>query len=141
MKNLFSKLNFKGQERIAIINAEESFTLSRQHELKDVRIDKEIDQRYPYEFMIIFVRKIAEVKKLTPMVLHNLKADGILWFCYPKMSSKKYSSDINRDHGWDALNESGFYGIRIVAVDDDWSALRFRNRKFIKSTSGGLPGK
>jgi hypothetical protein len=63
-------------------------------------------------------------------------ADGVLWFCYPKKTSKKYSSDIDRDHGWKVLNDSGFYGIRLVAVDENWSALRFRNKKYIKSTSG-----
>ena len=31
------------------------------------------------------------------------------------------------------LNDSGFHGIRIVSIDNDWSALRFRNVKYIKS--------
>ncbi len=141
MKSLFTRLNFKGQDRIAIINAEEDFTFTQSDELRDIQIDTEIDQRYPYEFMIIFVKKVTEVKKLAPLALHNLKVDGILWFCYPKKTSKKYSSNINRDHGWESLNECGFYGIRIVSVDDNWSAMRFRNIKFIKSTSGRFPGK
>ena len=71
-----------------------------------------------------------------PMILHNLMADGILWFCYPKKTSKKYKSDIDRDHGWEPLNDSGLHGIRLVAIDNDWSALRFRNKKYIKSISG-----
>jgi hypothetical protein len=62
-------------------------------------------------------------------------ADGVIWFCYPKKSSKKYSSGIDRDHGWKVLNDSGFHGVRLIAVDTDWSALRFRNKKYIKSTS------
>ena len=73
-----------------------------------------------------------------PMILHNLMADGILWFCYPKKTSKKYKSDIDRDHGWSPLNNSGLHGIRMVAIDNDWSALRFRNIKYIKSISGRL---
>jgi hypothetical protein len=141
MKSLFTRLNFKDQDRIAIINAEEDFTFAQSNELRDIQIDTEIDQRYPYEFIIIFVKKVAEVKKLAPLALHNLKVDGILWFCYPKKTSKKYSSNINCDHGWESLNECGFYGIRIVSVDDNWSAMRFRNIKFIKSTSNRFPGK
>ena len=50
-----------------------------------------------------------------------------------------YKSDIDRDHGWKTLNDAGFYGIRLVAIDNDWSALRFRSIKFIKSTSGRFP--
>ncbi len=136
MKNLLGKLNYKGQERIAVINAEESFIISLSIELKDVKIDKKIDSRYPYDFIIIFVKSVSEVEFLTPFALHNLMADGVLWFCYPKKTSKKFSSDIDRDHGWKALNDSGLHGIRMVAIDADWSAMRFRNIKFIKSASG-----
>ncbi|HUU99684.1 MAG TPA: hypothetical protein VMW32_01860 [Bacteroidales bacterium] len=139
MKNLLDKLNYKRQTRIAVINTEETSELIKSPELKDIRIDTEIDQRYPYEFMIFFVRSVSDVKKFTPNALHNLSVDGILWFCYPKKSSKKYRSDIDRDHGWKALNDSGFYGIRMVAIDDDWSAMRLRNIKYIKSISGRYP--
>ena len=61
--------------------------------------------------------------------------DGLLWFGYPKKTSKKYTSDIDRDHGWKTLECVGFNGIRLVSIDEDWSALRFRNIKFIKSSS------
>jgi hypothetical protein len=136
MQDLLTKLNYKGHKRIAVINAEENFFSEIAKELNDVIIDNEIDQRCPYEFMILFVRSIAEVDQLAPVALHNLTADGILWFCYPKKSSKKHSSNLERDHGWKALNDAGFHGIRMVALNDDWSAMRFRNIKYIKSTSG-----
>jgi hypothetical protein len=139
MQDLLKKLNYKGQKRIAVINAEEDFIRAVAKELKDVIIDIEIDQRCPYEFMILFVKSIAEVDQLAPVALHNLTADGILWYCYPKKSSKKYYSNLERDHGWKALNEAGFHGIRMVAIDDNWSAMRFRNIKFIKSSSNRFP--
>jgi hypothetical protein len=135
MKDLLKKLNYKGQQRIALINAGESFSILFENELRNVLIDKEIDPRYPYDFIIIFVKSIAEVESLSPIAIHNLLADGVLWFCYPKKTSKKYTSDIDRDHGWKSLNDSGLHGIRLVAIDDDWSALRFRNAKFIKSNN------
>jgi hypothetical protein len=131
--NLLEKLHYRGQERIAIINADKNFVSSLADELKNVTIDKEIDPRYPYDFILIFVKSIEEVDFHAPSAIHNLLADGILWFCYPKKSSKKFSSGIDRDHGWKALNDSGFHGIRMVAVDNDWSAMRFRNVKYIKS--------
>jgi hypothetical protein len=135
MQNLLTKLNYKGQKRISIINADNTFIDCLSGDLKGVVIDQKIDPRYPYEFIIIFVKNQTDVEFYAPMTLHNLMADGVLWFCYPKKSSKKYSSDIDRDHGWKALNDSGLHGIRLVAIDHDWSALRFRNKKFIKSAS------
>ena len=136
MKNLLDKLNYKGQKRISVINAEEMFIDSISVNLRDVIIDQKIDPRYPYEFIIIFVKNVSEVERLAPNTIHNLKADGVLWLCYPKRTTKKYYSDIDRDHGWDILIDSGYYGIRLVAIDENWSALRFRNKKYIKSTSG-----
>ena len=139
MTDLLNKLNYKGYKRIVIINADDEFLKSVSAVLKDVLIDTEIDQRCPYNFMIIFVRKVKEVENISPLALHNLTADGILWFCYPKKTSKKLSSDLERDRGWKSLNDMGFHGIRMVSVDDDWSAMRFRNIKYIKSTSGRYP--
>jgi hypothetical protein len=135
MKSLLEKLNYKGQKRIAVINAEEGFIPTISGDLTDVVIDQKIDPRYPYQFIIIFVKSGFDIELFAPMILHNLMADGILWFFYPKKTSKKYKTDIDRDHGWAPLNDSGLHGIRIVAIDNDWSALRFRNKKFIKSAS------
>jgi len=132
---MLDKLNYKGQKRIAIINTEKCFNISAFNLSEDVIIDKEIDLRCLYSFLILFVKSVAEVELLTPIAIHNLSVDGILWFCYPKKTSKKYTSDIDRNHGWKALNDIGFHGIRLVAIDDDWSAMRFRNIKFIKSKS------
>jgi len=140
MQTLVEKLNYKGQERIALINSDESFASAISNDLTNVIIDKEIDPRYPYGFIIVFAKNTTEVNHITCAALHNLIADGVLWFCYPKKSSKRYKSDLDRDHGWEVLNNSGFHGIRMVSIDDDWSALRFRNAKFIKSTRDKLPG-
>jgi hypothetical protein len=139
MRQLLSKLNYKGQPRIAVLNSEEAFISAVSEELKGVITDRAIDQRCPYGFMIIFVRKMKEVEALAPVALHNLTADGVLWFCYPKKSSGKMSSDLERDKGWKVLNNAGFYGVRMVSIDDDWSAMRFRNIRFIKSKSGRYP--
>jgi hypothetical protein len=136
MKSILEKLNYKGQKRISILNAEESFLKSISSDLIDVTIDKKIDPRYPYEFIIIFVKSVSEVEQIAPVTIHNLMADGVLWFCYPKKTSPRFKSEIDRDHGWKVLNDSGLFGIRLVAIDEDWSALRFRNKKYIKSTSG-----
>jgi hypothetical protein len=55
---------------------------------------------------------------------------------YPKGTSRKFSSDITRDHGWDPVLETGMRAVSQVSVDDDWSALRFRNGRYIKSAIG-----
>ena len=52
---------------------------------------------------------------------------------YPKGSSRKYRCEFNRDSGWPVLGAAGFEPVRMVAIDEDWSALRFRRVEHIKS--------
>jgi len=130
---IIRKLRFRGQNRIAIINAPDKYFNRLRKRLTEVQTDRAIDQRYLYEFMIVFVSNSAEVKSHSPSALHNLAADGVLWFVYPKKSSKAIRTDIDREHGWHPLEEKGFRRVSQVAVDDSWSALRFRNAAYVKS--------
>ena len=54
---------------------------------------------------------------------------------YPKGTSKRYTCEFHRDNGWAALEAAGFEGVRMVAIDEDWSALRFRRKEFVKSST------
>jgi len=84
-------------------------------------------------FLIAFVQTEEDVRKFFPE-LHALSPeDEVLWMAYPKGSSKKYKSQINRDSGWKIVGEHDYEGVRQIAIDDDWSALRFRKLKFIKT--------
>lgn len=132
MEGIIQKLRFRDQERVAVINAPEIYFKQLASEMPGTQCDTNIDQRYLYGFMIVFVMNSCEVRDLSPDVLHNLSADGILWFVYPKKKGRVSKSDINRDHGWEPLEEKGFKSVSQVAIDDSMSALRFRNIAFIK---------
>ena len=127
MKRLLEKLNYKGQPRIALLNADDKFRKRFAVALKDVVIDKEIDPRFPYNFIMIFVKTVGEVNQAAPAIIHNLSGDGALWFCFPKKTSENIKSGLSKDSGWKSLNDSGFQGKKIITIDDDWSALRFRH--------------
>lgn len=132
MDEILKKLKYGNQERIAVLNAPEEFRKRITGLLPDVQIDTDINARYLYEFMIAFTPASVDVEKLGPSCIHNLSDDGKLWMAYPKGASKKLSSDINRDRGWDTVEATGFRRVSQVAIDDDWSALRFRNVKYVK---------
>ena len=48
-----------------------------------------------------------------------------------EVDAKRYASEINRDTGWDSLQSAGFETVRLVAIDQDWSALRFRRTAYV----------
>jgi hypothetical protein len=85
-------------------------------------------------FALSFVTQRAELHRLSRKLSAKAAGDAILWFAYPKGTSKKYSCDFNRDDGWEVLRQAGFDSVRQVAIDDDWSALRFRRVEFIKQS-------
>jgi hypothetical protein len=47
-------------------------------------------------------------------------------------TSKKYRCEFNRDTGWAAVAAHNLETVRMVAIDEDWSALRFRDVAFVK---------
>ncbi|HDZ41438.1 MAG TPA: hypothetical protein ENH59_07170 [Bacteroidetes bacterium] len=132
MEYLLKKLNYKEQERICIVNANNGFVEKINSLRPSVRVDREIDPKFLYEFCLIFTKYESELTDTVPRSIHNLAEDGVLWFAYPKKSSSKYKSDISRDKGWGLLNSYGFGPVRQVSIDEDWTALRFRNVRFIK---------
>jgi hypothetical protein len=131
MDNILQKLKYSDQERIALLNAPEEFTQRVSGLLPGVQIDTVINARYLYDFIIAFTSGSEVVKSLGPACIHNLSDDGKLWMAYPKGTSRKYITDINRDHGWEWVEESGFRRVSQVAIDDVWSALRFRNARYV----------
>ncbi|MGE5349506.1 MAG: hypothetical protein ACM3NP_09545 [Actinomycetota bacterium] len=133
MDDILKRLKYGKQERIALLNAPGEFRDRISSLLPDVQIDDEINARYLYDFMIAFTPASPDVEKLGPACIHNLSDDGKLWMAYPKGTSRRYSTDINRDRGWDTVEATGFRRVSQVAIDDDWSALRFRNVKYVKA--------
>ena len=132
MKKLLEKLNYNDQQRIALLNADDKFRTRLAAVLKHTTIDTEIDSRFPYHFMMIFVKNIAEVDEVSYAVIHNLSGDGVLWFCFPRKTSKKLETDLSKDFGWQSLNDLGFHRRRLITVNSDWSALSFKHEKHIK---------
>ena len=55
----------------------------------------------------------------------NLLRPNALWVAYPKANG----ADINRDSMWPILAEYEMRPISQIAVDDNWSAIRFRALK------------
>lgn len=130
MTPLFKKLNFKGHKIIVAINSPASFDL----ELNQIATISKISKKaIETDFALIFATKQTDVDNNLTELYPKLIGDAVLWICYPKGTSKKYKCDFNRDTGWEILGKLGMEPVRQVAVDEDWSALRFRKVENIKT--------
>ncbi|WP_310556573.1 hypothetical protein [Flavobacterium sp.] len=133
MTPLFKKMNYKGQKSIVAINAPESFTSELEEMQKETKIVKNLNEINDITFAMVFATKQTEIDAFAKDIEQKINGDVILWFCYPKGTSKKYKCDFNRDNGWKNLAQYNLEPVRQVAIDSDWSALRFRKVKYIKT--------
>ena len=134
MPSVFDKLNLKLQREILVLNAPSSFE-PELLALKDIKVFRDAKKAKAVQFALVFATKQSEVDSLSKLLVSKAEGDALLWFAYPKGTSKRYTCEFNRDTGWNALRNLGFDTVRQVAIDEDWSALRFRRVEFIKPSS------
>ena len=131
MSTVFHKLNLKDQREILILKAPASFE-PELDALAGIRVIRRLEEAKDVGFALAFVTQRSDLDRLSKSLVAKVAGDAVLWFAYPKGTSKRYACDFNRDEGWDALRGSGFDSVRQVAIDEDWSALRFRRVEYIK---------
>ena len=132
MTTIFTKLNLKEQREIVVLNAPDSFE-SEMKRLKTVSILRDVRKAKRIDFLLAFVTTRQEIDRIANAIARQAEGDAVVWFAYPKGTSKRYRCDVNRDTGWEPLGKAGFEHVRLVAIDEDWSALRFRRVEFVKT--------
>lgn len=111
---------YKEQPNIVAINSPKTF-------------DNELEEMSKRVAIIKTLMEVIEIEQFISAIYQKLKGDAVIWLCYPKMTSKSYKCDFNRDSGWTSLGKYNLEPVRQVAIDDDFSALRFRKVEFIKT--------
>ena len=132
MATAFEKLNLGGRQEVVVLRAPASFEpeLAR---LPVITIHHHLESVAEAGFWLVFVTRKSEVDALAPPIAKRAQGDAMVWFAYPKSTSKKYTCDFNRDTGWGAMKKLGFDTVRSVAIDEDWTALRFRRKEYVKA--------
>jgi len=77
------------------------------------------------DFALIFAFSQKQLKEILKEVIPALHTDAKFWIAYPKTSSK-IASDLCRDCSWDFIAEHGYESVRMIAVDNLWSAVWFK---------------
>jgi hypothetical protein len=131
---LFKKLNLGVHQEIAVFNAPDSFE-SELKRLNGVKITRDPSKPRGVKFGIAFAITQAQLDRASKILAAASEGDAVIWFAYPKGSSKRYACEFNRDSGWSVIQDAGFESVRMVAIDEDWSALRFRRVEYVKPGS------
>ena len=130
--DLLKKLNYRNGNDIWVLGSPPQFEIVLQQLKESVEVHHDVPTDSAIPFLLVFVKSQKEVMLQMESVRDHLDIDTICWFAYPKKSSKNYTSDVTRDIGWSPLGDAGYEPVRQIAIDDDWSALRFKPVSQIK---------
>lgn len=122
MNTILRKLRYEDHQNALLLNAPERF----RNEVADANLLYDVtDRQRHFDFVLLFVHDRAEADRLGPVAAGSGRYDALLWIVYPK-GEASVDTGISRDDGWDALLSLGLRPVAQVAIDETWSALRFR---------------
>jgi aryl carrier-like protein len=79
------------------------------------------------DFALVFAVSQRQLADILKDVIPVLQEDAQFWIAYPKLTSK-IASDLSRDKNWDFVSDYGFEAVRMIALDNVWSAGRFKKQ-------------
>lgn len=121
-KTIFEKLQLKSGRGMVIIDPPQGF-LSHAGELPpDATISLEPTNT---SLLLAFLPRQQELNEKFLSLASLVSEGGIFWIAYPKLSSK-LSKDLNRDLINQFAAQQGWTGVAMIALDEDWSALRLK---------------
>lgn len=125
VSTVLKKLQYKGQSPVFLLHMpEEARPLLKGLEAAAAQVSSKPEKGC--SFAIVFAKSFAEGQEVAVLATQAVEGDALVWFVYPKQTSKRYKADVNRDTAWTIFEPLGWRAVSQVAIDDDWSALRFR---------------
>ncbi len=87
-----------------------------------VRVLQRLGKRM--DFVHFFTASQAELRRRFPTLKRALASDGTLWISWPKKASA-LPKDLTESDVRHAGLDGGLVDVKICAVDEDWSGLKF----------------
>ena len=114
------KLGIKPQFRVALLD----LPADVQAELKSVLASCDVAKGGPIDFAMIFVKTAGELKKHFLSYAKQLAPAGMLWVSWPKRASG-VATDLNENGVRKIGLEAGLVDVKVCAVNEIWSGLKF----------------
>jgi hypothetical protein len=125
------KLRLAAAHRVVVLNAPSGYLERLSPGPAD--IGTEVQPSQTYDVVQLFVNSVEELRRLGPPAIRAVKPNGLLWITYPKGGQTRGATDLPATPWWtqrDVLGEitsvTGYKPVAFVAIDDNYTALRFR---------------
>ncbi|EMS86550.1 DUF3052 family protein [Leptospira noguchii] len=125
-KSLGDKLGLKAGMKVYFKNLPEEVQKELRDQLKEVEIKNNL--KGSFDYLHIFEKETKELKKQFPKLVENLAEKGMIWISWPKGSSK-VPTDLNENIVREIGLELGIVDVKVCAVSEIWSGLKFYRRK------------
>ena len=89
-----------------------------------------------FDYIHIFVKEREKLEVIIPQIQLLLLADGMLWVSWPKKSSE-VKSDVTEGVLREVILPYGLVDIKVCAVNEIWSGLKFMFRKELRTSLVG----
>jgi hypothetical protein len=117
---LANKLGLKTQYRVAFLDLPSEVRT----ELKEALATCRMAKHGPYDFVQIFVKSQADLRKYFSQFSSRLEPSGMLWVSWPKKTSGVIT-DLTEDEVRNIGLELGLVDVKVCAVTEIWSGLKF----------------
>ena len=87
--------------------------------------------RGPVDLTVAFFTKAADVARRWPKLTAAAGPTGVVWVAWPKRSSG-VATDLTEQTFRDLLLPTGWVDVKVAAIDDTWSGLKFVLRKELR---------
>jgi hypothetical protein len=123
-KPLFQKLGLKPGMRCLALNAPDHYDdlIAGAEGVTFLAEDEEAD------LVHLFCAERSVLLSQHEQAFRRVAPSGMVWVSWPKKSSKLYV-DLTEDTLREVLLPTGWVDVKVCAVDQDWSGLKFMRRK------------
>ena len=119
---LAKKLGIKEGSRIALVNAPADFESELGELPADVKFLKPATKSL--DIIVFFVLSERVLARDFAKLAERLVANGMIWIAWPKKSSG-VTTDLSEGRVRQIGLDAGLVDVKICAVDDTWSGLKF----------------
>jgi len=123
MNAVAKKLHMKNGQQWLLLNAPDNYLKNLAPLPDGLQVGDIAEGRF--DGIQLFVRNSAELAHYLKQVQPFLKPDTLLWIIYPKKSSG-IATDLEMMSSWDEPAKYGLHTVAAAAIDQIWTALRFR---------------
>ena len=123
-------LGIKEDMEGVVVNAPKKYVDMLEKLPRDVSIL--LEPKHTSKFIHVFAAKKRELETSLPRLAKKLASDGSIWVSWPNRSSE-VGAELNENVVRDVGLKNGLVDVKVVAIDETWSGLRFvyrlRDRK------------